>query len=114
MEDYNGPLDVGLDAAYYNSLFELEEALCTQAYDKFTLGGSLSPGDTVDARNTSMRIVTRGSFDPVADEASRINAASALLACLRHPTAISITVSSAAARAPPSEADWDSMLAALY
>ena len=51
MEDYNGPLDVGLDAAYYNSLFELEEALCTQAYDKFTLGGSLSPGDTVDARN---------------------------------------------------------------
>jgi hypothetical protein len=36
-----------------------------------------------------------------------------LLACLRHPTAISITVSSAAARAPPSEADWDSMLAAL-
>jgi hypothetical protein len=27
--------------------------------------------------------------------------------------AISITVSSAAARAPPSEADWDSMLAAL-
>lgn len=113
IEDYNGPLDVGLDATYYNSLFELEEALCTQAYDKFTLGASLSPGDTVDARNMFMRMVTRGSFDPVADEASRINAASALLACLRHPTAISITVSSAAARAPPSEAEWDSMLAAL-
>jgi hypothetical protein len=109
---------LGLDAAaYYASLrpggYESPASRCAQAYDRLMLGASLSFGDSVKPRNAFARSGTRQSHSPFPDEASRISAAGALLACLRAPTPPSVTLSAAEGRVTPTEAEWDQMLAAI-
>ena len=45
-----GGVELGLSRTYYDSLFELENALVTQAYDKYTLGAAVAVGDPFDGQ----------------------------------------------------------------
>eukprot|EP00316_Scyphosphaera_apsteinii_P009969 CAMPEP_0119320776 /NCGR_PEP_ID=MMETSP1333-20130426/53391_1 /TAXON_ID=418940 /ORGANISM="Scyphosphaera apsteinii, Strain RCC1455" /LENGTH=248 /DNA_ID=CAMNT_0007327571 /DNA_START=235 /DNA_END=981 /DNA_ORIENTATION=- len=117
-EDCSSTPCIGLDkAVYYSSLkpggYESPGSRCARAYDKLTLGAAISLGDSIEPRSAMARSGTRTAHAAYDDEASRINAASALLACLRASSPLSLTLSAAAGRVPPSEAEWDGMLADL-
>ena len=105
-------VDKGLAKYYYDTLYELETAMTTQSYDKFTNGAALAGGDAVDPRPPPLQMATRGSFDAREDEASRVVAANCLLAALRQPAATEVTLSAAKAPEPPTDAEWDALFAA--
>ena len=105
-------VDKGLAKYYYDTLYELETAMTTQSYDKFTLAAALAAGDAVDPRPPPLQMATRGSFDAREDEASRVVAANCLLAALRQPAATEVTLSAAKAPEPPTDAEWDALFAA--
>ena len=105
-------VDKGLAKYYYDTLYELETAMTTQSYDKFTNGAALAAGDAVDPRPPPLQMATRGSFDAREDEASRVVAANCLLAALRQPAATEVTLSAAKAPEPPTDAEWDALFAA--
>jgi hypothetical protein len=102
--------DLGLSKSYYDSLFELETALVTQAYDKFTLGATLAPGDPIEPCNPLLRMAYKGSFDPREDETSRVVAGGAVLAALMHEGTVEVSVSSAKGEAPPTVGEWGELL----
>ena len=116
-EGYAGPSDFGLDAAYYATLtsggYETVRRRCTMAYDAVTLGASVSPGDAIEPRNAVARALAKGSTEACADEASRINCAGALLACLRQPRPLELSLSSQEGTVPPTDEEWDRMLREL-
>ena len=108
----------GLDAeAYYATLqvggYPTLDAECTRTYDRCTLGAAAALGATLEPRSALVRSRTRGATGAIPDEVSRINAAGALLACLRSPAPLDITISAKAAAAAPTDAEWDQMLAQL-
>ena len=103
-------------AAYYNSLtvggYPTPDQPCAKAYDQYTLGCSIVSGDSITPRSEILRSAARTSHTPCADEVSRINVASALLACLRFPTPVEISLSAREGTVPPSDEEWDAMLVA--
>lgn len=101
-----GPVELGLAKPYYDGILELETAMTTQAYDKFTLGAEVRLGDPVDSPNVMMAMALKGSFDPREDETSRVVAGGALVQALRHGAAVELSVGSAKGTAPPDEAEW--------
>ena len=115
----NEEAGIGLDrAAYYASLtsggYPTPSSRTAARYDKETLGVSVLPGDAIQARSAVLRAQTRTSVAPCADEVSRINAACALLALLRRPgPPLEVSLSSAEGSTPPSDAEWDALLAAV-
>mmetsp|Transcript_48348 Transcript_48348/g.111936 ORF Transcript_48348/g.111936 Transcript_48348/m.111936 type:complete len:291 (-) Transcript_48348:140-1012(-) len=104
-----GKAELGLSKAYYDSIYELETALVTQSYDKFTLGAKCAAGDPIDMANPIMAMAYRGSFDPRNDETSRVVAARAVVGMLRHPAAVEFSLSSAKGEMPPTEGQWTRM-----
>ena len=93
--------------ADYDSLLDLETALVTQSYDKFTLGAKLSAGDPIETPNPVLRLARKGSFEPRDDETSRVVACGALVHALRHPASIELSVSAASGEAPPTSGQWE-------
>ena len=116
-KEYTGPGDFGLDAKYYATLtsggYPTVRQRCTMTYDVSTLGASVSVGDGITPRNAFARAQAQGSTKGCADEASRINCAGALLACLRHPRPLELSLSSKEGTVPPTEEEWDEMLTNL-
>ena len=104
---------LGLSKVYYDGLIDLETALVTQAYDKFTLGAKCVKDDPFDAPNPVLRLAYKGSFEPRDDETSRIVACGAAVAALRHPTAVEMSVSAAKGEAPPTRGQWEAILNSL-
>ena len=104
---------VGLDIAYYNTLIQLDEYMCTAAYDKYTLGVELSKGDPIDLANPLLRAARKSDFSPFPDESSRVIAASAVVQALRHPSAVELSVSSAKGETAPSPEEWEAAFNAL-
>ena len=81
-----------------------------QAYDKKVLGAACAAGDPHDLVNALVRLARKGSFEPVADETSRVVACAAVVAALRHPTALEFSVSSAKGDNPPTAGQWEAIL----
>ena len=111
VDGYAGPAGFGLDSAtYYSSLtvggYPSPSRDCTVGYDKATLGVTVSAGDEIAPGGARTQ-----STEPREDEVSRINAASALLACLRNDSPRVISLSAARGAVPPTEEEWDRMLA---
>lgn len=102
-------VELGLAKTYYDSILELETALVTQAYDKFTLGAKCARGDPIDPPNPVIKLANRGSFEPRDDETSRIVACAAAVQALRHPTALELSVSAAKGEAPPTSGQWEAI-----
>ena len=69
--------DYGLSKNYYNTLYELSEASCTMAHDRFSLGVVCTPGDTVSVPNPVIQFGTKTSFDACASDTNRITIAQA-------------------------------------
>ena len=82
-------------------------------YDKFTLGAKVTAGDPFDLANPIVRAGRQSSFDAFDGETSRVVAAGAVVAALRHPSAVELTVSAAKGGAAPTEEEWDVMLRGL-
>ena len=85
----------------------------SQAYDKFTLGAKVTAGDSFDLANPIVRAGRQSSFDAFDGETSRVVAAGAVVAALRHPSAVELTVSAAKGGSAPTEEEWDVMLRGL-
>ena len=102
-------LDLGLSKIYYNSIFELQQAMVTMAHDKFTLGAHVVAGD-VKPSNGIQQTLNRGSFDPKFDESNRIVVAGAMVAAMLHDTPVDVSVGSAKAEMPPTTDEWFKIL----
>ena len=87
--------------------------MTSMAYDKFTLGAECVAGDPIDLPNVMMQMTARGSFEPRKEETSRVVAAGALVAAMRHTSPVELSVSSAKGEAPPTAEEWSATLAAL-
>mmetsp|Transcript_21082 Transcript_21082/g.21394 ORF Transcript_21082/g.21394 Transcript_21082/m.21394 type:complete len:301 (-) Transcript_21082:183-1085(-) len=106
--------DFGLSKVYYDGLFEMEEAMVTQAYDKFTLGGkSCFLGDPIDPGNTFMQLANKGTFEPKLDESSRIVTAGSVVAAALYDKPVEFTVSSSKGMEPPDMGEWKDILSNL-
>ncbi|KAL1522466.1 hypothetical protein AB1Y20_017454 [Prymnesium parvum] len=106
---------VGLDAeAYYATLssggYVTPRLQCAREYDVRTLGVRVTAGDSIKPRSAFARAASQALYQPEEDEVSRINAASALIACLRLNAPIEISLSTKAAVVCPSPRDWERML----
>ena len=106
---------IGLDPSeFYDTLriggYPTPSWQCAQDYDKFTLGATAARGDAAPIRGPGARSAARSSSAPHPDEVSRINAASALLACLRQPAPVEISLSARAATVAPTADEWDALL----
>ena len=104
--------------AYYASLtsggYPTPASQTAAKYDKETLGVAVLKGGAIPARSVVVRAQTRTSAAPCADEVSRINAACALLALLRREgPPLEVSLSSAEGATPPSDAEWDALLATV-
>lgn len=111
---------VGLDAQFlYDTVYRVggyptpDRAVAIE-YDASVLGVAVSCGDHVTPRSAVQRSGTRTSTTPLDDECSRIVAAGALLAALRHPESLDFSLSARAATVPPSAEEWDRMLDAAW
>ena len=62
--------ELGLSKIYYNSIFELQQAMVTMAHDKFTLGAHVVAGD-VPMANGLQQTMNKASFEPKPDESNR-------------------------------------------
>ena len=102
--------DYGLSKKYYNTLFELSEASCTMAHDRFTMGVDCSKGDTVDVPNPLMLFGTKTSFDAAPYDTNRINAAMAAVMAAIHDKPVEFSVGAEKAEAPPSKQEWEGII----
>ena len=102
--------DFGLSKQYYNTLFELSEASCTMAHDRFTTGVDCSKGDTVDVPNALKLFGTKTSFDAAPYDTSRINAAMGTVMAAIHDKPVEFSVGTAKATTPPSREEWETII----
>lgn len=98
--------DYGLNKQYYNTLFELSEASCTMAHDRFTLGVDCSKGDTVEVPNILKQFGMKSSFDAAPYDTNRINAAMAAVMAAIHDKPVEFSVGTEKAAEPPSKEEW--------
>lgn len=105
--------DYGLNKQYYNTLFELSEASCTMAHDRFTLGVDCSKGDTVEIPNALKLFGTKTSFDASPYDTNRINAAMAAVMAASHDRPVEFSVGTAKATSPPSREEWETILRSM-
>ena len=109
-----GPIELGLSKTYYDGIAELSTYMTTQSYDRFTLGAKLAAGDPIDLPNALLLAARQASFEPRDDETSRVIAGQAVVHALcRHPTAVDMSVSSAAGEAAPTPDEWTELFAKL-
>lgn len=106
-------LDYGLDKQYYYTLFELSEASCTMAHDRFTLGVDCTKGDTVEFPNPFTMMGTKTSFDAYPYDTNRINAAMACVMAAKHDKPVEFSVGSTKAEATPSREEWAEIMAKM-
>ena len=103
--------DFGLSRYYYDTLFELQEAMAVMAHDKFGLGAAVARGDPYGLPNPVQLALTATDFEPCDYDTSRTSAAAALVAALQLDGPGEFTVSVAAGSAAPSNEAWVAALA---
>ena len=103
--------DFGLSRYYYDTLFELQEAMAVMAQDKFGLGAAVARGDPYGLPNPVQLALTATDFEPCDYDTSRTSAAAALVAALQLDGPGEFTVSVAAGSAAPSNEAWVAALA---
>jgi hypothetical protein len=104
--------ELGLSKIYYNSIFELQQAMVTMAHDKFTLGAHVVARD-VPMANGLQQTMNKGSFEPKPDESNRIVVAGAMVAAMLADKPIDISVGCAKGEMPPTLQEWNDILTAI-
>ena len=116
-ESGNAVQQVGLDKAYYNTIFDVVEYKVAMAHDKFSLGAdavSVVKGDPNKMPNMMTQMGTKTSFDPSPTDTNRIVAASAAVAALQEDIGpIEISVGTAAGKELPTSEEWKDLLLSL-
>lgn len=110
-----GDRKVGLDAeAYYATMslggYPTPRLQAARGYDESTLGMEITLGDTIMPRSSIARASSQAQYSPEVDEISRINAASALVACLRHAKPVEVSLSAKMAQQAPTVDELCGML----
>lgn len=131
-----GSEELGLAPPYYDSLLQLDEAMCTtagtftlllqsisarvtsdgghfvtfsvgtMAYDKFTLGARVRAGDPISKSSPLLAMAYKSSFEPREDETSRVVAGGAIAHALLHGAPVELSVGAAKGTAPPGPDEW--------
>ena len=102
--------EFGLNKHYYDTLYELQGAMNTMSFDKFTLGAAVTQGDPFKFPNFFQKLKSAQSFQPADTDTGRIAAATALLRAVKRSTGVDISVSSAKGEEPPTAEEWESLL----
>lgn len=100
----------GLSKHFYDTKYELSEAMITMSMDKFTLGVKVSSGDPFKAPTFFSKIISGNSFEPRDGDTGRIAAAHALLAAVRKDDGVDVSISTAKGDKPLSFEEWDTLL----
>ena len=112
-----GPGDIegeewGLSKNYYDSNFDLGDAMITMSSDRFTLGAKITKGDPFKAPNFFSMMKSKDSFEPSDTDTGRTAAAQALLSAVRRKIGVDVSLSTAKAKVPPTPEEWDALLEA--
>lgn len=101
----------GLSKFFYDTKYDLNDAMITQSMDKFTMGARVTSGDPFKAPNFFAKMMSKNSFEPRDSDTGRTAAAQALLAALRRVDGgVDVSISTEKAKSPPSNEEWDSLL----
>jgi len=102
--------EFGLSKYFDATIFDLLEARNSMAFDKFTLGAKVTPGDPFPAAAT---LFSSSSFEPSDTTTSRTVAAQAILNAIKRDVAIDISLSSEKGNTPPTTEEWSNLLSAV-
>ena len=102
----------GLSKHYYDTKYELGDAMTTMAFDQFTLGAKVSQGDPFKQPNFFQKIASKSSFEPKEYDTGRTAAAQALISAVRNENGcgVDVTISSEKGLTPPTAKEWDKLL----
>jgi len=106
-----GGEEFGLAKYFYDTKFELSDAMITMSMDKFTLGAKVVAGDPFKAPNFFSKMMSSNSFEPRDGDTGRIAAAHALLAAVRKTgDGVDVSISTEKREKPLSFEEWDELL----
>lgn len=109
--DRNDGEEWGLSKYFYDTKYDLSDAMITMAFDKFTVGAKVAHGDPFKGPNFISKMMSNNSFEPRDVDTGRTAAAQALLAAVRRVgRGVDISISTGKATTPPSPEVWDSLL----
>jgi len=101
----------GLSKFFYDTNFDLPSAMNTMAFDRFTLGAKVTPGDPFKKPGKFFAGFSSNiSFEPSNTDTGRIAAAQALLASVQRENGIDISLSTEKGKVPPSLEEWKLLL----
>lgn len=100
----------GLSKYFDNTIIDLLEARTSMAFDKFTLGAKVSPGNPFPGPSRGLFGGASSSFAPSDTTTGRTAAAQALLTAIKMDTAIDISLSSEKGEMPPTAEEWNTLL----
>jgi hypothetical protein len=113
VEGVQGGEEWGLSKHFYDTKFELSEAMNIMAMDKFTMGVKVTPGDPFKGPNFFSKVVSGNSFEARDGDTSRTAAAQALLAAARRRgdnAGVDVSISTEKGTVPPTAKEWDALL----
>jgi len=103
--------DIGLARYFYDTNFDLPNAMNTMAFDKYTLGAKITPGDPYKTPGKLWQSFTKSNtFEPADTDTGRIAAAQAMLRCAVREKGVDVSVSTSKGKVPPSDGEWEEML----
>jgi len=111
--DEKEAVEYGLSRFFYDTNFDLPDAMNTMAFDKYTLGVKITPGDQFKTPGKLwQQFSASSSFEPSDTDTGRIAAAQAMLAVVGRGEGVDVSLSTQKGTAPPSFEEWETMLAA--
>jgi hypothetical protein len=108
--------DFGLSKFFYDTKYDLSDAMITMSMDKFTMGAKITPGDPFKAPNFFSKMMSNNSFEPRDGDTGRTAAAHALLAAVRRSdgdgvkVGVDVSISTEKSKKPLSFEEWDILL----
>ncbi len=105
----NGEKEWGLSKYFYDTKFDLSDAMSTMFLDKFMMGAKVTPGDPFKSPNFFSKIMSKNALEPRDGDTGRTAAAYALLAAVRS-NGVNVSISTEKGERPPSFEEWEGLL----
>ena len=106
----NGEKEWGLSKYFYDTNYDLSDAMSTMFRDKFIMGAKITSGDPFKSPNFFSKIMSNNALEPREGDTGRSAAASALLAAVRSEDGVDVSISTEKGERPPSFEEWDILL----
>jgi len=112
-DDDTDSVEYGLSRFFYDTNYDLPAAMNTMAFDKYTLGAKLTPGDPFKTPGKLWQSFSASSsFEPSDTDTGRIAAAQVMLAVVGREVGVDVSLSTEKGTVPPSLEDWERMFVA--